>query len=267
MVKVHQISLQGKRPSNEDEHIIFLNIYNHNKEYNKIDLLGVFDGHGGKLVSKFAKDSLPNFFTKKNHKLFIESRYTAKYIKKLFTNFNNLLELQHPRASSYSGSTCCITVLTTDEKKGKILWTINLGDSRAILSNQVGIAVPLTQDHKPNVPDERLRIEKLDGGKDKIYFDGSDWRVCDLSLSRALGDTEASPYVSVLPQVYRYRLSPSDNYIILACDGLWDVMSNQEAVDLIKNNKTGNLARILANKAIEIGSTDNVSVIVYDMRD
>lgn len=269
MVKISQVSFQGKRSSNEDEHVVFTNLNGSNENYNNVDIIGVFDGHGGKLVSKFAKDNLANFFIKKNPKLFIESKYTAKYINKVFKNFNPLLEKTHPRAASYSGSTCCMGVIAKDEKsdvKGNILWIINAGDSRAILGNKIGMAIPLSHDHKPNMPDERKRIEALEGGKEKIYYDGSDWRVVDLSLSRALGDLEAHPYVTSLPQVYRYRIHPKDKYLIFACDGVWDVMDNQEIIDLIKNqDKKTNLAKLIAETALEKGSTDNVTVVVYDM--
>lgn len=269
MVKIHQYSLQGRRSSNEDEHVVFQNLENFNQEYNPIDLIGVYDGHGGKLVSKFAKDTLPNYFVKKNPKLFLDCKYTAKYINKVFKNFNTILKEQHPRAADYSGSTCCMAVVTKDEKsdqKGNILWVINAGDSRAILGNSVGIANPLSKDHKPNIPDERARIEAMEGGREKIYYDGSDWRVVDLSLSRALGDLEANPYVTPMPEVFRYRLNPKDKYLVLGCDGVWDVMDNQDVINLLKaNKKKTNLAKLIAEKAYEIGSTDNITVVVYEM--
>ena len=68
-----------------------------------------------------------------------------------------------------------------------------------------------------------------------IKFDGSDWRIKDLSLSRAFGDTDASPYVTHLPQIYKYTLDKKDKFIIFGCDGLWDVMSNKKATDYILN--------------------------------
>lgn len=265
MAKVHQVSLQGKRPTNEDQHVIYLNCDGFNKDCNAVDILGVYDGHGGPLVSKFAKNILPDFFIKKDPKLFFNSKYTAKFINKVFKNFNSLLEKTHPRAANYSGSTCCMATISKDNK-GTILWVINAGDSRAILGNKSGIAVPLSKDHKPNAPEERKRIEELEGGADKIYYDGSDWRVVDLSLSRALGDLEATPYVTPMPQVYRYRLHPEDKHIVLACDGVWDVMDNQEVIDLIKSApKKTNLARFIGDTALKKGSTDNITVIVYEI--
>ena len=70
-MKVYVHSLQGKRDSNEDQHSIILNLDGSNKEMNNINFLGVFDGHGGKLVSKYLKDILPIYFVKKFKKIFI----------------------------------------------------------------------------------------------------------------------------------------------------------------------------------------------------
>ena len=263
MVKIHHCTLQGLRPSNEDEHVIFQNIDNFNKDYNPIDIIGVFDGHGGKLVSKFAKDNLASYFIKKNNKLFVDSHYTSKYINKAFLAFNKELKKAHPRASYHSGSTCCLGIICKDSK-GYILWVINAGDSRMVLHNKEDKAVQLSFDHKPNEKNERKRIESIDGGKEKIYYDGCDWRVDTLSLSRALGDLDVAPYVSNLPHVYRYRINKDDKNIIVACDGVWDVMKNQKVVDLLKN-KQKNPAKYIANQALKEGSTDNVTVIVYDL--
>ena len=64
-MKVYSYSLQGKRDANEDQHYHFLNINGENEKYNNINFFGVFDGHGGKLVSKYLKDTMPQFFTSK----------------------------------------------------------------------------------------------------------------------------------------------------------------------------------------------------------
>ena len=89
-----------------------------------------------------------------------------------------------------------------------------------------------------------------------------------MSLSRAFGDLECTPYVTHLPQIYRYKISSSDKFIVFACDGLWDVMSNQDVVDfineLILNKKfKGNYAKELADHAYARGSLDNITTIVY----
>jgi serine/threonine protein phosphatase PrpC len=109
-----------------------------------------------------------------------------------------------------------------------------------------------------------MRIEKMGG---KIAFDGADWRVKDLSLSRAFVDIDCTPYVTHLPQIYKHKLSSKDKFVILACDGLWDVVSNQDAIDFIQDllnkNFKGNFSKMLCEYALAKGSMDNVSIIIY----
>lgn len=156
----------------------------------------------------------------------------------------------------------------------------NVGDSRAVLSRN-GSAVPLTRDHKPSDDRERARIRAI--GED-IEWDpyGQLFRVCDLSLSRAIGDRFAKPAVSSEAEITRFPLlGKNDEFVILASDGLWDVMSNQETVDFIhgrlselgRNQVVQNfaeqrfkLAEQLANEALERGSADNVCVLIMWIR-
>jgi protein phosphatase 1L len=139
-----------------------------------------------------------------------------------------------------------------------------VGDSRAVLCNKTGNAIPLTVDHKPNDPDEKKRIEQLGG---RIVFDGSDWRVKTLSLSRAFGDLDCCPYVTHEPSIIKYNINDNDKFLIIACDGLWDALTNQDAVEFIRDlqfkNYTGNYAKELANHGLKKGSQDNITVIVY----
>jgi len=259
-------TVQGKRESNEDQHFIFSNLDGKYSDKNCINMIGVFDGHGGKLVSKYLKENLPDYFTKKfKDNLFSKPEKFSKYVNKVFDTLQTKLIQEHPKAVNYCGSTACLTIHCVNklEKKG-YLWIINIGDSRAVLNNKNGLSIQLSKDHKPNSPDERMRIEKMGG---KIAFDGADWRVKDLSLSRAFGDIDCTPYVTHLPQIYKYNLSSKDKFVILACDGLWDVVSNQDAVDFIQDllnkNFKGNFSKMLCDYALAKGSMDNVSIIVY----
>lgn len=259
-------TVQGKRESNEDQHFIFSNLDGKYSDKNNINMIGVFDGHGGKLVSKYLKENLPDYFTKKfKDNLFSKPEKFSKYVNKVFDTLQTKLIEEHPKAVNYCGSTACLTIhcINKLEKKG-YLWIINIGDSRAVLNNKNGLSIQLSKDHKPNSPDERLRIEKMGG---KIAFDGADWRVKDLSLSRAFGDVDCTPYVTHLPQIYKYNLSSKDKFVILACDGLWDVVSNQDAVDFIQDllnkNFKGNFSKMLCEYALAKGSMDNVSIIIY----
>ena len=265
-MKVSFHSLQGKRNSNEDKHSIILNLDGSNNNMNNINFLGVYDGHGGKLVSKYLHDNLSIFFIKKfKENIYLKPNMFSKYVNEVYNVIQNNLKNEHPRVVNYCGSTACIVIHCIEsERKKPFLWIINVGDSRAILLNKNGIATQLSKDHKPNSPEERIRIEKMGG---KISFDGVDWRVKDLSLSRAFGDIECTPYVTHLPQIYCYKLSTGDKFLILACDGLWDVLNNQDAVDFILDLETrnykGNYAKALAEYALDKGSMDNITVIIY----
>ena len=96
-----------------------------------------------------------------------------------------------------------------------------------------------------------------------------------MSVSRAFGDLDAKPHVSHIPDIFDYDINKT-KFIIMGCDGLWDALGNQEAIDLVLsdienndeykkniNNKTdNNIAIKLANLAYDKGSYDNISVIV-----
>ena len=265
-MRVYSYSVQGKRESNEDQHFIYTNLDGKENDKNNINIMGVFDGHGGKLVSKYLKENLPNYFIKKfKSNIFLKPEKFSKYVNKIFELVQNNLKEEHPKAVNYCGSTACLTIHCIDStEKKSFLWIMNVGDSRIVLANKNEIAIGLSKDHKPNSPDERTRIEKLGG---KVVYDGVDWRIKDLSLSRAFGDLECSPYVTHLPQIYRWKLSTSDKFIIKACDGLWDVVNNQDAVDfilkLVNEKYKGNYAKSLCEYALTKGSLDNVTIIIY----
>ena len=262
---IDSYSLQGKRDSNEDQHIGIININNNNKKINPINFIGVFDGHGGKAVSKYLKKNLPYYFLKKNKvNIYGERSTVTKYFfNKLFDNIQNKLQSSHPIVASRCGSTCLCGIQYIDKKGKSNLWMLNVGDSRAVMCNYKGETIPLTVDHKPNSKSERKRITDLGG---KIKFDGADWRIQDLSLSRAIGDLDTAPYVTHKPDIFKYKLHKGDKFIIFACDGLWDVISNNKAVDFVNklmNKKyTGNIAKQLAEYAIKKGSYDNVTVSI-----
>lgn len=262
--RVHSVSLKGKRAQNEDKHNIIINMDGENKDILNINFYGIYDGHGGKFVSKFLAKNLPNFFVDKR------VRYPLRraYINKTYTYLQNMLKENYEKHVNHCGATCLVTI-QYKHKNDEYITVMNSGDSRCVLCRE-NFAVPLTKDHKPIWPEEKRRIEKLGG---EIYFDGSDYRIKDLSVSRAFGDLDAQPYVTNIPDVFRYKIDKNnDKFIIMACDGLWDVFTDSEAVNFILNecydevfNKkkpTINIAHKLAEAAITRGSMDNVSILV-----
>ncbi|KAG1346432.1 putative protein phosphatase 2C 8 [Cocos nucifera] len=154
----------------------------------------------------------------------------------------------------------------------------NCGDSRAVLSRG-GVAVPLSSDHKPDRPDEMERVEAA-GGR-VINWNG--YRVLGvLATSRSIGDCYLKPYVTSEPEVTVTDRTGKDEFLILASDGLWDVVSNEVACRITRRCLSGRTARmfpeavtgrsaaeaaaLLAELAISRGSKDNVSVVVVGLK-
>jgi len=243
---IHVSSKKGRRDTYEDTHKIIRN--------DKIKFIMINDGHGGNIISNFLKQKLPKFF--------IDNRLTyplnPNYIIDVFKHIQEVIKTKFRKIANESGSTCLIIICYKDNND-KYLLTINLGDSRAIISKN-NKAYPLTIDHKPNNDIEKKRIEDLGGVLD---FDGSDWRISNLAVSRSFGDIDVEPYISCVPDIFRYKIEKDDKFVVVACDGLWDVMTNQEVSNFVlKQNKTENIAEKLAIYAIKKGSTDNLTIII-----
>lgn len=261
-MNVHSVSLKGRRESNEDKHVVFLNENNKDQTKSPVNIFGVFDGHGGKYVSKYLSDNIINLLTERQ----IKFPLSRDSIFKLYDCIQVKLR-QQPEAQQ-CGSTCLIAIVFKIEEI-RYINVMNTGDSRSVLCRD-NLALALTKDHKPNWPEEKQRIQALGGC---IYFDGDDYRVKDLSVSRAFGDVKAEPYVTHRPDIFRYRLEKADKFIVIACDGLWDKLSNQDVVNFVlsecydmKTNRrlnTGiNVAKKLGEYAIHKGSTDNITIII-----
>lgn len=266
--KFYVASLKGLRPENEDRHFVYSNKSGKNKQVNNIDMACVFDGHGGKKVSEFLYNNVPKYFLDKALKYPIG----RGKIREMCETLQNILRHRHRDFSYHSGSTALIalnydSIGKTGEKESNLI-IVNVGDCRAVLCRN-NMAYSLTKDHKPDWPEERRRIEQMGGN---IIFANGDYRIGDLSVSRAFGDVDNGPYVISEPEIFKHTLTKNDKFIILACDGIWDVLSNQEAVNYVINkcyDKTlnkrinhENISKDLANYALLKGSTDNLSCVV-----
>ncbi|XP_066166391.1 probable protein phosphatase 2C 49 isoform X1 [Oryza sativa Japonica Group] len=134
-------------------------------------------------------------------------------------------ELQTPARCDHVGSTAVVAVVGPNR-----VVVANSGDSRAVLC-RAGVPVPLSVDHKPDRPDELERI-KAAGGR-VIYWDGA--RVLGvLAMSRAIGDGYLKPYVTSEPEVTVTERADDDECLILASDGLWDVVTNEMACEVVR---------------------------------
>lgn len=131
--------------------------------------------------------------------------------------------------------------------RGDKAYCANAGDSRAVFSRKGGVAVDMSYDHKPTNASERERIQAAGGFVSEGRVNGS------LALSRALGDFEYKgnkdlppdeQAVTAHPDVKEFQLEDGDEFMILACDGIWDVMTSQKCVDFVReriiaSNKDG----------------------------
>jgi len=167
------------------------------------------------------------------------------------------------------GSTAVVALVGTHR-----VWIANCGDSRAVLSRN-GRAIQVTDDHKPEREDEAERVEKAGG--QVLYWNGH--RVMGvLAMSRAIGDHCLRPYVIPEPEITVFARHAKDDIMLLASDGLWDVMTNQEATDLanrsIKRALTKGASRkasarvaatVLTKAAVDRGSRDNITVVIIDL--
>jgi serine/threonine protein phosphatase PrpC len=262
---VHYTSVQGRRNANEDRHNIKLNIDKNNPKLNSINMLGIYDGHGGTHVSEFLEKNLPKYYCDVN----LEPPFSQEYHCDLFESLQN--KLLETKNGYRCGSTCLLNLMYKyfNEKTNENeihMNIINLGDCRLVIVYSNGSCKQVTTDHKPDDPKEKIRIEKIGG---EVYADSEGTiRVGDLSVSKAFGDGDNAPYISQKPDVFYKRITCETKYVVMGCDGLWDVIENKNLFNLLnkfKESGSKNLASDLAQEALKRGTTDNVSVIIIEI--
>ena len=154
-------------------------------------------------------------------------------------------------------------------QRGNRLWIANVGDSRAVLVSRRSAAVPLSYDHKPNRPEERRRIAAA-GGRVVSCF-GVPRVNGVLAVSRAFGDRHIRPTIRADPEITERRLVDGDSHLVIASDGLWDVLTNQEAADVTLRcaDAMGLSLTACAEQLTTIstrkGSQDNTTALVVDV--
>lgn len=243
---------RGKRSNMEDFHQA--QFKTEPKSGEVVGLFGVFDGHGGPNAADYVRTNL--FVNLLEH-----TKFTTDIVSALVESFEHTdteYLKQNDNASRDDGCTAVTAVVVGDR-----LLVANVGDSRAVLSRQ-GKAMPMSIDHKPNTREERTRIEDAGG---VVVWAGT-WRVGGvLAVSRAFGDRPLKRYVIPTPDIREEVLTEADECLILASDGLWDVISNQDAVALIKDvAEADKAAEQLVHEAYLRGSNDNISCVVLKFK-
>ena len=244
-LRIHHHTTKGVRAVNEDEYSV--------KHGDRGLMCAVYDGHGGGEVSVYLKKYLSNMVYNNMDGSCPNSK---KLLKTQFSKTVINLDKYLSKRGIDAGSTALVACI-----KDSTVCIANTGDCRAVLCSN-GLAIPLTKDHKPGFTEEKIRLLALGG--DVVYDKNiKGFRVAGMSVSRSFGDLDRQPYIIATPDVYRHRIKKTDKCIILATDGLWDVLSNQDAVEHVLGcTATKNVAASLCRKAVELRSSDNVTAIV-----
>ena len=216
----------------------------------KVSLFGIFDGHGGSDVVKFVKDRLPQLI--KNYLIDLCPVETA--FKNAFEKVDQELRFFD---SEYIGTTATI-VLIKDNK----IYCANVGDSKAYIIYDNSYT-QISSDHKCTIEDEKIRVESMGGEIKKNRVMGQ------LILTRTLGDLYVKQYgVINTPDISVNDIRGNMKYIILASDGIWDVVDLDTLVGMGKAGKNvGEFCEDIVKLAINKNTKDNVSCIVISFKE
>eukprot|EP01111_Echinosteliopsis_oligospora_P015331 TRINITY_DN6033_c0_g2_i1.p1 TRINITY_DN6033_c0_g2~~TRINITY_DN6033_c0_g2_i1.p1 ORF type:complete len:667 (-),score=102.00 TRINITY_DN6033_c0_g2_i1:183-2183(-) len=255
-------SQQGRRKHMEDCHVIVEDFRTefpmHTHQTGQCSYFAVYDGHGGAETAKVIETLL--------HKNILEdARMTQPDAIAAIKNGFAKTDTHVLTLPSKSGSTAVVCIVV-----GNQLYVANAGDSEGILGRCVGAGkkakaehMVLTYKHTPTDEGEKQRITSAGGMVVFGRLFGS------LAVSRAFGDKdykEGQSYVSAEPYIKQVELTPEDQFVVLACDGLWDKVNYEEVIEtcnrLRKEGKTANeISKALVQQALDKDSMDNVTVV------
>mmetsp|Transcript_100455 Transcript_100455/g.324183 ORF Transcript_100455/g.324183 Transcript_100455/m.324183 type:complete len:386 (-) Transcript_100455:299-1456(-) len=262
--------MQGWRDSMEDAHLAIPHLHG----WRDTAVFGVMDGHGGEQVARFCEQHLPQELARRgNQDVPVALTSAFHQMDVLLADPRSLHELRalsrmpkgaaspppHPDLVGCTAIVCCV--------RRDTITVANAGDCRAVLCRR-GRAVDMSEDHKPNLPAEAARIQRAGGCvlPQRLPL-GNLYRVNgDLSLSRAIGDLRykqnprlgpQEQIVSCTPDVRTFGRQPDDEFMIVACDGVWDVMSSQQAVDYVRQRLLPLLEGSVKPSTVAEGLLDN----------
>ncbi|XP_059646950.1 probable protein phosphatase 2C 38 [Cornus florida] len=242
--------------------------------------VGVYDGHGGPETSRFVNDNLfPNIkkFATEHQEI------SANVIKKAFLEteeeFLSLVKQQWPIKPQIAsvGSCCLVGIICSG-----LLYIANVGDSRVVLGRaERGVrgvtAIQLSTEHNASIESVRDELRSLHPHDAQIVvLKHKVWRVKGIiQVARSIGDAYlkkaefnrepllakfrlsepfAMPILSPEPSIFIHKLNPKDQFLIFASDGLWEHLSNQEAVDIVNNCSRSGIAKRLIKTALRVAA-------------
>jgi len=213
------------------------------------------DGHCGDSVAKLVNDRLPYIFEQTLLKFNFEIE------KSLLESFclmdEELTEFEE------SGSTCCLVYICIENGE-RVVYSANIGDSRTIIVKNKE-AKRLSYDHKASDKSEAQRVKNEGGAiiRGRLYS--------SLAITRGFGDYSFKGEVKGLinvPHITRTVIEKDDKYVIIASDGIWDVINEAKAFELIQKSNLKNseeIVKLLVESSISFGSKDNISCIVIKL--
>ncbi|XP_067102521.1 protein phosphatase, Mg2+/Mn2+ dependent, 1Na (putative) [Osmerus mordax] len=256
-------SMQGWRVQMEDAHTCMPHLEGELAEWG---YFAVFDGHAGSTVAEYcARNLLEHILQTGGVKLENDPDEVKDGIREGFLAIDrHMQKLSRQDNWERSGSTAAAILLSPHH-----VYFINCGDSRTLLCRD-GKVIFYTEDHKPFNPREKERIQNAGGSVTLQRVNGS------LAVSRALGDfdfkevewrAQTEQLVSPEPELYELERSPQDEFLILACDGVWDVIGNEELCAFVRSRmQVCDDLREICSQVIDLclykGSLDNMSIII-----
>lgn len=226
----------------------------------------ILDGHAGKAVANVAAELLPTTVEAFVAPVRFSPRGLMDGVRRAFLRHDKDLERNFDVLRDQSGATCTSVLVGPSQ-----IVLVNIGDSRIVMCRG-GRPIVCTKDHKPGDEKELSRIQMAGGRVINQRVDGG------LALSRAFGDFEykmrsdllqTQQKVTAEPDSIYIRRSPAtDDFLVVACDGLWDVMSNEQACSIVygflkkDNTNPVEICRHLVRAALDRGSRDNISVLL-----
>ncbi|KAF3645449.1 putative protein phosphatase 2C 28 [Capsicum annuum] len=239
--------------------------------------VGIYDGHGGPETSRFINEHLFQHLKRFTSE---QQSMSAEVIRKAFQateeGFLSVVTRQWPIRPQIAavGSCCLVGVISSGT-----LYIANLGDSRAVLGRLVKatgeiLAIQLSAEHNASIESVRQEMQSLHPDDSQIVvLKHNVWRVKGLiQISRSIGDVYLKkaefnreplyakfrlrepflrPILSSDPAILVHPVQPQDQFIIFASDGLWEHLSNQEAVDIVQNHLRNGIAKRLVKTALQ----------------
>lgn len=219
----------------------------------------VFDGHGGPEVSSYLKTHMKEAVKETLNKHYDRHGSQLSIPTVLHEAFDKIVDDIPYIIAVQTGSTAVVVLI-----KDNNIYVANCGDSRAVI-NEGEEAIALTSDHKPNRSDEYFRITSSGGQVTQSSMDVP--RVNGvLAVSRSIGDFALAPFVSWMPEISQYTFTEKNSYVILATDGVWDVLSNEDVIHIVNNAIVQNQPKKIGESIISLSrlrnSQDNICIVI-----